>query len=57
MRPLVALSILMMFCSPAAAHHGPFGVNEDGTPHDLHLGRLKALDKKWGFDYIRAYGI
>ena len=46
MRSLVAISFALMFCSPGAAHHGPLGVNEDGTPHYLHLGSLKALDKK-----------
>ena len=46
MKRILFLISLLLVSSASNAHHGPLGVNEDGTPHYLHLGSLKALDRK-----------
>ena len=43
MRSLIAISFALLFCAPATAHHGPFGTNEDGSVHELHLGKVQTL--------------
>jgi len=48
------LLLALIFASPAAAHHGPYSKNTDGSTHELHLGKVQTLSPR---GQVVLYGV